>query len=86
MNRGNTVVRLHIDRLTVEGMTLADGRTIGRAIERKLAALANAAPPAAENQTIAHLDGGTLAGPATPDRVGNHVAARILGTLGGGHA
>jgi len=87
VNRGNTVVRLHIDRLTVEGMTLADGRRIGRAIERKLAALANASvmPLAAETHTIPQVDGGTLAAPATPDRVGNQIAAGIFRTLGGRH-
>ncbi len=69
-------LHVRIDRLTLEGVSRAEARLIGAAIERHLTALANgrAAAPAT-NAPLPH--------PAAADAIGKRVATHVFRSVGG---
>lgn len=78
-------LRIHIDRLTIEGMSPAEARQIGDAVRRHVTRLARAAPapvrPTARQ--VDRLDGGTVPGGASAAGIGRHVATEIFRELAG---
>jgi hypothetical protein len=78
-------LHIHIDRLSLEGKSAAEGRRIVAAMERRLTELANrvATPLAANNAAIQRMDAGTLAHGASPGAIGGHIATQIYRKLGG---
>lgn len=86
-------LHIHIDRLTLEGKTPREGRSIVAAIERRLTELANRAPAslltinAANSATnyapIQRMDAGTVAHGASADAIGSHIATQVFRKLGG---
>jgi hypothetical protein len=67
---------VHIERLTLEGKSGAEGRRIVAAIERHLAALANgAAVPDAEHGPAPHS--------ASADALGHRIAAQVFRMIAG---
>lgn len=75
-------IHIHIDRLTLEGKTPAEARTIVAAIERRVSELANRAPA-----RLAGSGAGTVAHGASPDAIGSqfgaHIAAQVFRKPGG---
>lgn len=83
-------LNVHIDRLTLEGKSPAEGRRIVAAIERRLTQLANGAPSqlaanrfAARNAVVPRLDTGVVAHGASADSIGSHIATQVFRKLGG---
>lgn len=77
-------INFHIERLTVEGKSRADGLRIGDALRSRLADLAaggGLSQPSSLN--IAHLDAGELARGANAAQTGDHLAGRIVQQLKG---
>ena len=67
---------VHIDRLTLEGKSRAEGRRIVAAIERQLASLANGAAPAAgEHSPVPHSAGA--------DAIGRRIAVQVFRKIRG---
>jgi hypothetical protein len=76
-------LRLHIDRLTLPGMSRANsGRVVG-ALQRELAKLAGGSPRRRWRNlsVIGRLDGGTVREGARPEQLGEHLAAQIFRRL-----
>ena len=69
-------MHVHIDRLTLEGKTHADGRRIVEAIERHLTALANGGERL-------RVESGPLAHHAGVDAVGSRIATEVFHKIGG---
>jgi hypothetical protein len=66
-----TRMHVHIDRLTLEGKAMPDGRRIVQAIGRHLTALANSTETTRGGaRTIAHA--------ASPDAIGKQIAAQVF--------
>ncbi len=80
-----TALHIRIDRLSVEGMSAANGRFIGQAIQSEIAKLVNRGAwtsPAADLRAGV-APGLTVPHGSTPDAIGRTVARRIFQTLGG---
>jgi hypothetical protein len=75
-------IRIHIERLTVEGGSRADARQIGDALRTRLTELASAGLLPQSSQ-ISRLDAGQLPHGASPDQIGRHTAGRIFQNLKG---
>jgi len=78
-------LRVHIDRLTVEGMTPTDARDVGEALQRHLTRLARAEPGRLPSDTrrLDRLDLGVVPPGASPASIGRHVATQIFQGLSG---
>ena len=78
-------LHIHIDRLTLEGKTPREGRSIIAAMERRLTELANRAPASllTNNAPIQRMDAGTVAHGASADAIGSHIATQVFRKLGG---
>lgn len=79
---------LHIDRLVLEGFSPAEGRVVGRALERELARLvARDGLPAGLDArgSIPRIDAGTvgLGRTARPAAAGRQLARRVYNGLAG---
>jgi hypothetical protein len=72
-------LRIHIDRLTLAGMSRADADLVTSVMRRKLATLARQTPQS--KWTEAHLDrldGGAVPSDIRPEDLGAHLAAQIF--------
>jgi hypothetical protein len=70
-------VKIHIERLTVEGTSRADAMRVGEALRVRLTELAAAGfVPSASN--LDRVDAGELRHPATPEHIGRHTAGQIF--------
>jgi len=58
-------IRIHIDRLTLDGFDGIDGRAVGAAVERELARMVAREPPR-QSSTRDRADAGALAVPPRP--------------------
>jgi hypothetical protein len=74
---------LRIEELAVEGLGPAKARRFARALERALAARLAASPLPTRAAALDRLDAGTLrlAPPASPERLGEAVAGRLVAAL-----
>jgi len=74
------VVRVHVGRLAVDGLSRGDERRVTSAMGKRLAALVDARPgldwSAVSN--VDRVDGGTVPAGATPAEIGRHLATRIF--------
>ena len=77
-------VRIHIDRLTLDGFEGVDGRAVGTAIERELARMVAREAPR-QSSTRDRVDGGTLSVPRAPTagQLGQAVSASVHRTIRG---
>jgi hypothetical protein len=75
-------VKVHIERLTVEGSSRADAVRVGEALRARLAELA-AAGFAPRTGNFDRVDGGELPHGAAPEHIGRHTAGRIFQNMKG---
>lgn len=77
---GRTVLRVHVGRLAIDGLSRGDERRITSAMGKRLAALVDARPgldwSAVSN--VDRVDGGTVPAGATPAELGRHLATQIF--------
>jgi hypothetical protein len=75
-------IEVRIDELVLHGFPALDGHAVGAAVERELARLVAARPPAARGADA--LDAGSFAVPAGPDagELGGAIASRVGEVLG----
>jgi hypothetical protein len=75
-------VKVHIERLTVEGSSRADAMRVGDALRAKLTELAaDGFVPRSAN--LDRVDAGELPHGASPEQVGRHTAGRIFQNMKG---
>ncbi|HVV47222.1 MAG TPA: hypothetical protein VHC72_18550 [Bryobacteraceae bacterium] len=83
------LLNIHIDRLTLEGKTAAEGRRIVAAMERRLTDLANRAPSRLLSQAsgphdgLGRLDAGVVPHGAGADSIGSQIANEVFRKMGG---
>jgi hypothetical protein len=75
-------LNVHIDRLTIEGKTMAEGRLIVEAIERHLTVLANS-PTALVTSPMNRVNACTIPAAAGVDAIGSNIANQVFQKLGG---
>jgi hypothetical protein len=77
-------VYIHIARLTAEGLTAADARLLGEAVQRHMTRLAHAAaePLSPAARRVDRLDGAVPHGASAAD-IGRHLATQIFQELTG---
>jgi hypothetical protein len=75
-------IKVHIGRLTVEGVSHADGLRVGEALRSRLAELA-AVSLLRRASNIDRLDAGEIPRGASAEQTGRHVAGRIFQNLKG---
>jgi hypothetical protein len=75
-------LKIHIDRLTVEGISHSEAMRVGRALQSHLTELASAGLLPRESQ-IKSLDAGELPRGAGADHIGRHLAGQIFQKLKG---
>ena len=76
------IVNFHIEKLTLEGGSRADGARLGEALRSRLAEL-TAGGLRAEPGSIERLDAGIIPHAASPEHTGHHLAERIFGSVKG---
>jgi hypothetical protein len=83
LGSGGVTLKLHIDRLTLPGMSRADTARVVETIKKELAKLANKFPGRnwQDVSAVDRLDGGTIRAGAKPEQVGEHLAAQIFRRL-----
>ncbi len=77
-------VKIHIDRLTLDGFDGIDGQAVGRAIERELTRLVAGGAPL-RSGAVDRVDGGTLPLPPvpTPGQLGRAVSSSVQRSVRG---
>ena len=75
-------VRIHIERLTVEGRSRSDAVRIGDALRARLTELGSTRFEPAPS-SIARIQAGDVPRGATPEQIGRHTAGRIFQALKG---
>ena len=75
-------VKVHIERLSVEGGSYADARRVAESLRVRLAELA-AAGFLPRNLNLERLDAGEIPRGASPEQIGRHSAAKIFQTVKG---
>ena len=79
-------IRLRIDRLLLDGVTVGDPAALGRAVEAELSRLLTdgGTPFGAAAASIGRLDAGEVSwGGGSSDALGSRVAGAVYSSLGG---
>lgn len=75
-------INFHVSRLTIEGMSRAEGLRVGEALKTHLTDLARAGMPV-RGAKIDRLNAGILSPGASAESIGRHLASQIFRNLKG---
>jgi hypothetical protein len=81
---GRTIVHVHIERLTIEGIARGDRARLTHALRCKLTELIGTMSerPWRSLPAVDRLDGGVLPVASSPEEIGRHIAGQIVRGLG----